>query len=374
VTRDLRQHEVAGGVAVAVVDGLEVVDVADEDAAGLAVGDRAAHRRHPVAAVEQAREVVDARLALELGDAGGHRRAGLAAADGLQCEVVEVLVAQPERLQGGAEQRVVGLRPRGQADDLVGDHDAGRLRRRDREAVGAAVVEGDRALDRLLDLRRGGDERAGGGVVDAEALALGAGAHRAGGMLGRDRVERRGAERQRHDELADVVQQAAQMGDVDVGTRALGDRLGAARYGGGVQVQMPDRAPAVAGGALEEAERGRLDRELRDRLAADEGHRGADAAGAQRPGAGGGVRVAQQVRGEALIGLQRRDHVADAGVLALGDRLHAADRGAQYGQPPELGDRGQQALLRRYGRGACRSCHMANHGSLHQCRPSPKGS
>jgi hypothetical protein len=101
--RDLGQHEVAGGVAVAVVDGLEVVDVADQDAAGLALGDRAAHGGQPVAPVEQAREVVDARLALELGDAGGHRRPRLAAAHGLQREVVEVLVAQPERLERGAE-------------------------------------------------------------------------------------------------------------------------------------------------------------------------------------------------------------------------------------------------------------------------------
>ena len=92
--RDLGQHEVAGGVAVAVVDGLEVVDVADQDAAGLVLGHGAAHGRHPVAAVEQAGQVVDPRLALELGDAGGHRRAGLAAADGLEREVVEVLVAQ----------------------------------------------------------------------------------------------------------------------------------------------------------------------------------------------------------------------------------------------------------------------------------------
>ena len=101
MARDLGQHEVAGRVAVAVVDGLEVVDVADQDAAGLAVGDRAADRGHPVAAVEQAGEVVDARLALELGDAGGHRGAGLAAAHGLQGEVVEVLVAQAERSSAG---------------------------------------------------------------------------------------------------------------------------------------------------------------------------------------------------------------------------------------------------------------------------------
>ena len=56
------------------------------------------------------------------------------------------------------------------------------------------------------------------------------------------------------------------------------------------------------------------------------------------PRAGGGVGVAQQVGGQALVGLERRDHVADAGVLALGDRLDAAHRGAEHGQPAELLD------------------------------------
>jgi hypothetical protein len=64
------------------------------------------------------------------------------------------------------------------------------------------------------------------------------------------------------------MQQSPQVRDVDVGARALGDRLRDARDGRGVEVQVPDRAPAVAGGALEEAERRGLDRELRDRLAA----------------------------------------------------------------------------------------------------------
>ena len=220
------------------------------------------------------------------------------------------------------------------------------LRRGDRAPVGAAVVEGDHGLDRVLDLRGAGDERAGGGVVDAEPLALGGGARGAGRVLGGDRVERLGAERERHHELADVVQQPAQVGDVDVGAGALGDRLRDARDGGGVQVQVADRAAAVAGRALEEAVGGGLDRELGDRLAAHERDGGADAAGAQRPRAGGRVGVAQQVGGQALVGLQRGDHVADPGVLALGDRLDAADRRAEHGQPAEALDGVREPLLR----------------------------
>ena len=44
------------------------------------------------------------------------------------------------------------------------------------------------------------------------------------------------------------------MGDVGGGAGALGDRLGGAGDGGRVQVQVADRAAAVPGGALEEAE------------------------------------------------------------------------------------------------------------------------
>src|SRR5918999_5584426 len=96
--RDLGEDQVAGCVAVAVVDGLEVVDVADEDAARLAVGDGPAHGCHPVPAVEDAGQVVDPGLTLELGHLRRHRRAALAAADGLERQVVEVLVAEAELL------------------------------------------------------------------------------------------------------------------------------------------------------------------------------------------------------------------------------------------------------------------------------------
>ena len=279
-----------------------------------------------MAAVERAGQVVHTRLALELGDAGRHGDAALAAADGLQGQVVEVLVAQPELLERGAEQRVVGLLARREADDLVGDDHAGRLGRDDLAAVGAAVMEGDDQLDRLLDLRGARHERAGLGVVDAEQLALGGGALGAGLVLGGDRVERLVAEGERHDELADVVQEAAEVGDVGVGAGPLGDRLRRAGHRGGVQVQVADRAAAVAGGALKEAVGGGLEGELRDRLPADEGDRGADAARPERPRAGGRVGVAQQVGGEALVGLERGDHVADSGVFALGDQLHAPHR------------------------------------------------
>jgi hypothetical protein len=98
------------------------------------------------------------------------------------------------------------------------------------------VVEGDDLLDRRLDLRGAGDQRAGGGVVDAQQLALGGGALGAGLVLGGDPVQRIGPEGQRHDQLADVVQQPAEVRDVGVGAGALGDALRGAGDGGGVQV------------------------------------------------------------------------------------------------------------------------------------------
>jgi hypothetical protein len=266
---------------------------------------------------------------------------------------------RPEPLECRAEQRVVGLGARGEADDLVGDDHAGGLGRGDLGAGGAAVVGGDHERDRLLDLGGAGHERAGERVVDAEELALGAGADGAGRVLGGDGVEDVVAERERHHELADVVQEAAEVRDVGRRSGALGDPLRGPGDRRGVQVQVADRAATVARGALEEAVRGSLERELGDRLAAHERDGGADAASAQRTRAGGGVRVAQQVGGEALVGLERGDHVADARVLALGDHLDPADRGAEHGQPPEALHGALETLIRL---GHSRFGQIASHG------------
>ena len=108
-------------------------------------------------------------------------------------------------------------------------------------------MEGDDQLDRLLDLRGARHERAGLGVVDAEQLALCGRALGARLVLGGDGVERLVAEGERHDELADVVQEAGQVRDVRVGAGPVGDRLRRARHRGGVQVQVADRAATVPG-------------------------------------------------------------------------------------------------------------------------------
>jgi hypothetical protein len=48
-----------------------------------------------------------------------------------------------------------------------------------------------------------------------------------------------------------------------------------------------------------------------------------------------------------VVGLQGGDHVADPGVLALGDELHAAHRGAEHRQAPETLDGLLETVVRR---------------------------
>ena len=160
------------------------------------------------------------------------------------------------------------------------------------------------------------------------------------------------------------MQQTAEVGDVDGGAGALGDRLRAARDGGGVQVQVADRAATVAGRAWKKRNVAASIASWAIALAADERDGGADAAGAQGARAGRRVGVAQEVGGQALVGLERRDHVADAGVLALGDGLNAAHRGAEDGQPTELFDRDGEPMLGRGLARSCRRCHVWDHEAL----------
>ena len=72
---DAAQHDVAGGVAVGVVDGLEVVDVDERDrqralvaAGALDLGEQGGQQR---AAVRDAGQAVDGREVLGLGEGGG---------------------------------------------------------------------------------------------------------------------------------------------------------------------------------------------------------------------------------------------------------------------------------------------------------------
>jgi hypothetical protein len=113
-----------------------------------------------------------------------------------------------------------------------------------------------------------------------------------------------------------------------------------------VQVHLADGAAGVAGRALEEAEGRGLEREARDRQAPDERHGRADRVHAQRSRAGGGVGVAQQVGGEALVGFEHGDHLPDARLVAAGQLAHAAHRGAEHGQASEVLDGAKQARVR----------------------------
>lgn len=98
-----------------------------------------------------------------------------------------------------------------------------------------------------LGLRRAGDERARLGVIDAQLAALGRGARGARGVLGGDRVEPVAAEGERQHELADVMQQAAEMRDVRGCAGPLGDRLRGPGDRGGVQMQVPIERPPLPG-------------------------------------------------------------------------------------------------------------------------------
>ena len=121
------------------------------------------------------------------------------------------------------------------------------------------MVPGDGRDDLGGDAPALGQQRAGQRVVDAEALALELDLLGAVAADRGDLVARLGAEGDRQQQLAHVVQQAAEVRPVAVGTDLLGGGGGDRGDGDGVHVQLAAGA-ASARRALEEAVGGGLQR------------------------------------------------------------------------------------------------------------------
>ena len=102
---------------------------------------------------------------------------------------------------------------------------------------------------------------------------------------------------------------------------------------------------AVAGGALEEAVGGGLQRQAAQRAAADEHDGLADRLGPDRPCQRRGVRVAQQVGREGGVELERGDELGGGDVRVVAQLEDAQDRPVQDGELCERVDRLEQALL-----------------------------
>ena len=118
----------------------------------------------------------------------------------------------------------------------------------------------DRGRDLGGQVPREAQQRAGLGVVDAEALALGP--HAVGAPGARRRSHR--SPRRRTRRAARACPRRAAGAEVDglaADADARGRDAGAARDRHRVHVHVPARDAAVAAGALEEAEGGRLDRQ-----------------------------------------------------------------------------------------------------------------
>ena len=122
------------------------------------------------------------------------------------------------------------------------------------------------------------------------------------------------------------------MGGVGVGAAQLGGRGGVGGDGDGVDVQLAAAEVRAAREALQEAVGLGLERDPDERAAAEQRDRLADRARADRARVGGRVRVAQQVGGERLVGLDHRDEVGRRAVRVVGERADARDRPAQHGQ------------------------------------------
>nr|WP_228430952.1 hypothetical protein [Baekduia soli] len=337
---DLAEHEVARVVAVEVVDALEVVDVADEDGRA-GVGQTRAGDLRPVAAVEQAGELVLAGLALQALDLGGQAVAGARRARGHRRQhghrdLLELDVVDVQDLEGVLQQGGIGVVAVEQGHGGVGGLDA-----EGDGVVGGVgrVVGADGTGDVGVEARVGGEERAGLAVVDAELLALGTDAQRARGGVDRQGVDPVGAEGGREDELAEVVQEAGQVGGAGVDAGATG-HLG--RAGGdldGMDVQLAARDAAGAGGLLEEVADGGLHGQAADRAAADERDGLVERRGADGPRVHRRVGVAQDVDREVGVLLEGRDDVGRGGGRVLGDLADLDDAAPEHGQLAQIRDR-----------------------------------
>ena len=214
----------------------------------------------------------------------------------------------------------------------------------------AAVVGADGAEDPRFEERLAGEDLAGVGVVDAEALALElertGGAH---GVLARDVIERLLAEGEWHDELAEVVQQAAEVGGLDVGARAIRQGAGDGGHLARVHVQLPARRAAGARRQLEEAADRRLEGEAPDADAPDERDGLAYGLGAHGPRARGGVGEAQDVGGEPGVGLERCDELVGVGLGVSGELTHAPQGTVEDRQLADAPDRVLKASVDRWG-------------------------
>ena len=211
------------------------------------------------------------------------------------------------------EQRAVDLVARHQVRDGVGDLHARRLGATGRRArSGRRGGRRSRAVTASSGSLRPDQQRAGGGVVEAEPLALERRPGGADGLGGGDVLERLDAERGRHQQLADVVQQAGEVRGVGVRPAQVGGGVGVGGDRDGVDVQLAAREVRAAGEALEEAVGRGLQRDPHERAAAEQRDGLADRARADRARVGRRVRVAQEVGGERLVGLDHRDEVARA--------------------------------------------------------------
>ena len=343
---ELAEDEVARGVAVALVERGEALDVGDEDDARVAGQQLLAHRVHPRRAGQQSGDVVGGGGALERGDApgeagDGRRQRGQRAGH----DLVEDAGVEAELGERGVEHVGVGGKAVEEVDGRVGGLDAGCLG----AGHAAAVVGADRLEDARLEERLAGEDLAGVGVVDAEALALELGARGADGVLARDGVELLLAEGQGHDELAQVVQQAAEMGGLDIGAGALGQGAGDGGHLAGVHVQQPARRTARAGRELEEAADGGFEGQTPDADAADEGDGLAHGLSAHGARARGGVGEAQDVGGEPGVGLDRGDELVGVGLGIARQVADAAQGTIEHRQLADAPDGVLQLGVDRWG-------------------------
>ena len=157
-------------------------------------------------------------------------------------------------------------------------------------------------------------------------------------MLAGDGVELLLAEGQGHDELAEVVQQAAEVRGLDVGAGALGQGAGDGGHLAGVHVQQPARRTAGARRELEEAADGGLEGEAPDADAADEGDGLAHGLRADGARARGGVGEAQDVGREPGIGLDRGDELVGVGLGVAGELADASQGAIEHRQLADAPD------------------------------------
>ncbi len=251
---------------------------------------------------------------------------------GLLGHLVEQFGTGVEALERDPEQLAVDLPAGDRVGEDVGDLDRGDLVGGAREPGRAAVVVGDRAGDVVGGLGQADQQRARGGVVEPEVPALERGARGAVGRLAGDVLQRLDAERRRHQQLADVVQQAGEVSRVDVGADQVG---GGGRVGGDrhrVHVQLAAGEARAAREALEEAVGLGLQRDPHERAAAEQRHRLADRARPDRPGVGRAVGVAQQVGRERLVGFDDLDEVGRGAVGVVGQHPDARHRATEHRQ------------------------------------------